>query len=145
MKTLIFRKISAICILTIIALFSLIGSNHVLAGEEMSSNDEPFHLAIFSGFGYTLIMDNTKNEEDLVVNYTAFGRGVFAPHIVRDDQKNITIPQGSLLLKTVHPVFCFHPIVNITVTLSAGSKILSRTGLQLFSKFHIFLEGPSYI
>jgi hypothetical protein len=145
MKNSKYRKASAVIILFIITIFSLFGSNPGLAIADNNSSDDDFYLAILSGFGYTLIIDNTKNDEDLVVNHTAFGRGIFAPHIVRNDMKNITIPSGSLLLKTVHPVFCFHPFVNITVTLSSGNKTLSRTGIQLFSKFHIFYEGPRYI
>lgn len=145
MKNRKIRKNSLICFLSFIILFSLFCSDYGLASIDTSLDDEKFHLAILSGFGYTLIIDNTKNEEDLIVNHTAFGRGILAPHIIRDDRKNFTIPQGSLLIKTVHPVFCFHPFVNITVTLSAGNKTIVRNGLQLFSKFHIFVDGPMYV
>jgi hypothetical protein len=116
-----------------------------MADSDLNLNSNKFGFAIFGGFGYTIIIDNTKNDEDLDVNFTTFAEGIYIKDVVRDDKKNMTIPSGGLLLKTIHPVFCFHPFVNITVTLSAEDKILVRNGMQLFSKFHIFLTGELYI
>jgi len=140
-----FQTSKIFSILVIISLLFIIFPFQTSAETPAILKTNKFGLAIFGGFGYTLIIDNSKNDEDLFVNYTAYGVGFFIKDVVRDDQDNITIPSGGLLFKTIHPVFCFHPFVNITVTLSANDKMLVRNGIQLFSKFHIFLTGEIYI
>lgn len=140
-----FQNIKIFNIIVIISLLCVILPYQTTATSTPMLETNKFGLAIFGGFGYTIIIDNTKNDEDLIVNYTAFGVGFYIKDTVRDDQDNITIPSGGLLFKTIHPVFCFHPFVNITVSLSANDKILVRNGIQLFSKFHIFLTGDMYI
>ena len=136
------KIISTIVILVLFLLLIPQASSDVLddPGEE---ND--FSLVILSGVGYTLIIDNREGTTNLSVNHTSFGKAILGGQIVRNTSETITIPSGSLLIKTVHPVFCFRPLVNITVSLSASGKIITRNGLQLFSKIHIFLSGPRFV
>jgi len=145
MKIITGQKHNVVTILLIIGVIFLLIPSPVTSLLDTNLQNEEFALAIFSGFGYTLYIDNSKRDEDLKVNYTAFAKGIFREDIVRDDNKTITVPSGSMLIKTVHPVFCLHPFVDITVTLSADNKTLTRSGLQLFSKIHIFVSGPRLI
>jgi len=145
MESIIKQKHNTIRIILTTGVIFLLIPLQVTAIPDKDLQDEEFALAIFSGFGYTLYIDNSKRDEDLMVNHTAFAMGIFIQDIVRDDNKTIIVPSGSMLIKTVHPVFCFHPFVDITVTLSAENKTLTRSGLQLFSKIHIFVSGPRWI
>ena len=145
MKSTTKQKHSTINIVIILGVIFLLIPLPVASLTDTDLQDEEFALAIFSGFGYTLYIDNSKRDENLTVNHTAFGKGIFTGDVVRNDSKIIIVPSGSMLIKTVHPVFCFHPFVDITVSLSAENKTITRNGLQLFSKFHIFVSGPRIV
>lgn len=126
-------------VIIIVALF-LLNTLPLTTLANNAPQNEDFTLSIYGGFGYTIDINNWGTQ-DIIVNHTTFAKGIFIESIVRNVSGNLSVPGGSRHRITTHPVFCLHPFVNITVTLSAGSKSLTRNGIQLFSKFHIFLTG----
>lgn len=126
-------------VVVIVALF-LLNTSPVTTLANNAPQNEDFTLSIYGGFGYTIDINNWGTQE-IVVNHTTFAKGIFRENIVRNISGNLSVPGGARHRITTHPVFCMHPFVNITVTLSAGSKSLTRNGMQFFSKIHIFLTG----
>lgn len=136
------KKISAALIMAI--MFSLIPLSVTTTAESSLKNDD-FTLYILGGIGYTIYIDNKWGDQELIVTHTAFGKGIFRNNVVRDINDSFKVYPGSRHIITVHPVFCATPFVNLTVTLAAGNKSLTRNGIQFFSKIHIFLTGPTRI
>ncbi|MCK5260608.1 MAG: hypothetical protein KAJ44_00330 [Thermoplasmatales archaeon] len=126
-------------VVIIVALF-LLNTLPVTTLANNTPQNEDFTLSIYGGFGYTIDVNN-RGTQEIVVNHTTFAKGIFREDIVRNVSDSLSVPAGARHRITTHPVFCMYPFVNITVTMSAGSKSLTRNGIQFFSKIHIFLTG----